>query len=70
MIKGETFVDDLMDLSGGDYERCVFNGCILILDKAKMHGKKTRLIDNRFEHCLLQGDGWPEQIWPLPVTPA
>ena len=57
-ISGVTYVDHLIDLSGGDYRDCTFDGCICVL--APQRG--TILISNHFEDCFFEGDGWEEAL--------
>lgn len=64
ILRGNTILDDAVDLTAADVQDCTFDGCILTLATAE----DLRLVGNQLKDCQLVGDGWDElrtQIgWP------
>jgi hypothetical protein len=51
----QTFIDERVDLTGGVWKNCLFNGCVVELRA----GQAGTVMDCVFEECQLVGDGWP-----------
>ncbi len=57
---GKTFVDQCVVMDGVDFEDCLFDGCVLTLNRAAHVG----IFRCTVKDCLLDGDGWPRERWP------
>lgn len=64
--ENQTFVDDYVDLTGGIWKGCRFDGCIVELRSGYT---PTTIANCVFEECKLVGDGWPPGL-PIPLDPA
>lgn len=61
--EAKTFVDDYVDLTGGVWKDCRFDGCIL---EMRAGHAPTTIANCTLEECMLVGDGWPRN---LPLRP-
>lgn len=57
LTRGRVFVDERLNMTGGTYLNCTFDGCVL---EANPSEQVLHCECCEFRNCQLVGEAWPE----------
>lgn len=61
LISGRQFLDERLNMTGGYFHKCMFDGCVLVCNQ-EVPSIAVMLVKCTINECQFEGNGWPPWV--------